>query len=204
MPFATTQAAFAAALLHADLPIPDNITTARGAPDAARFAVYRNNVFVSLTKALAQRFPVTERLVGAEFFAAMARPSPRTTSPPRPLLMELWRGLSRLCRSFGPAARLPYLPDVARIEAACTRAYHAADAVPLDLADLAGIVPERPSWSRLVRTPVGIADPLALSGRFDLGGAPEGRDHAGGRKIGRNGSGAATGPVGRCSYPAAA
>ena len=34
--------------------------------------------------------------------------------------------------SFAPAAELIYLADVARLEAARTRAYHAADAEPVD------------------------------------------------------------------------
>jgi len=41
---------------------------------------------------------------------------------------------------FGPTADMPYLADLARLEAARTRAYHAADACPLApqaLADLA-------------------------------------------------------------------
>ncbi len=34
--------------------------------------------------------------------------------------------------AFEPARELPYLADVARLEAARTRAYHAADATPID------------------------------------------------------------------------
>ena len=37
---------------------------------------------------------------------------------------------------------MPYLADVARLEAARTRAYHAADATPLDAADFGGIAPD--------------------------------------------------------------
>src|SRR5947207_852911 len=41
-----------------------------------------------------------------------------------------------------PAADVPSLADVARIEAARTRAYHAADAVPIEPARLQSIAPE--------------------------------------------------------------
>ena len=58
MGFATSQNDFAKALLDAGHPVPAGITTARGQADASRFNVYRNNVYVGLTKALAQRFPV--------------------------------------------------------------------------------------------------------------------------------------------------
>ena len=58
-------------------PLPDGLTALLTARDPSeveqRFAVYRNNVTVSLTEALAQRFPVIKRLVGEEFFAALAR-----------------------------------------------------------------------------------------------------------------------------------
>ena len=73
MDLAATQDAFAAALLDPALPVPAGVTSARGKADAKRFAVYRNNVAVGLTRALASRFPVVERLVGEEFFAGMAR-----------------------------------------------------------------------------------------------------------------------------------
>ena len=46
MAHAVTQTAFAEALLDPAAPVPAGITTARGAPDATRFAVYRNNVIV--------------------------------------------------------------------------------------------------------------------------------------------------------------
>lgn len=142
MGFATRQSGFAEALLHADQPIPEGITTARGDVDAARFAVYRNNVFVGLTKALAQRFPVTEQLVGAEFFLAMARAYAQLHQPASPLIMEYGGDFPEFIAGFPPAVDLAYLPDVARIEVAWTRAYHAADAVPLDLSALASVAPE--------------------------------------------------------------
>ena len=45
--------------------------------------------------------------------------------------------------SFEPAKDLAYLPDVIRLERARSRAYHAADAAPLDLAVLAKTAPEK-------------------------------------------------------------
>jgi hypothetical protein len=44
-----------------------------GAPDARRFAVYRNNVAVGLIGALEARYPVSRRLAGDAMFRAMAR-----------------------------------------------------------------------------------------------------------------------------------
>ncbi|PDS46251.1 DUF2063 domain-containing protein [Rhizobium anhuiense] len=153
MDLAASQTTFADALLHVDRPVPDGITTARGEADAARFAVYRNNVFVGLTKALAQHFPVTERLVGSEFFVAMARAYAQDHKPTSPLIIEYGDDFPDFIASFQPASKLAYLPDVARIEAAWMRAYHAADAAPLDLPVLAAVAPERLADLRLVTHP---------------------------------------------------
>ncbi|WEZ85918.1 DNA-binding domain-containing protein (plasmid) [Rhizobium sp. 32-5/1] len=142
MDFAASQSAFAHALQHPDHPVPQGITTARGDADAARFSVYRNNVFVGLTKALAQRFPVTERLVGSEFFLAMARSYAQDHKPASPLIIDYGDDFPDFIGAFPPAKSLVYLADVARIEVAWTKAYHASDTAALDLGTLAGMAPE--------------------------------------------------------------
>ncbi|MBY3312569.1 HvfC/BufC N-terminal domain-containing protein [Rhizobium laguerreae] len=148
-----SQDAFAAALLHPDGPLPQGITTARGAADSSRFAVYRNNVYVGLTTALGQRCPVTKRLVGSDFFAGMARAYAADHKPASPLIMHYGDEFPDFITAFLPAASLPYLPDVARIEVAWTRAYHAADRLPLDVAQLAAVPPERLGDMTLVPHP---------------------------------------------------
>jgi hypothetical protein len=117
------------------------------APDpgevARRFAVYRNNVHHGLTRALAARFPVVERLVGAEFFTAMARVF-LAAAPPRDPVLLSWGGeLPGFLDRFPPLAHLPWLGDVARLELARGRAYHAADAAPVAPEALAVAAPER-------------------------------------------------------------
>jgi len=141
--FATSQQAFAEALLHAALPLPPGLTTARGEADAARFAVYRNNVYVGLTRALALRFPVTWQLVGEAFFTAMARAYAQDHKPASPMILGYGDDLPDFIAAFGPAAGVDYLADVARLEVAWARAYHAADAVPLAFAALAAVPPEQ-------------------------------------------------------------
>lgn len=150
---AATLDLFAAALIDAEMPLPAGITTARGGADAARFAVYRNNVHVGLTNALSQRFPVTERLVGVEFFRGMARVYVQDRKPASPLMFEYGEDFPDFVAGFGPAKGLAYLADVARIEAAWSRAYHAADAAALEVADLAVLAPERLAETRLRRHP---------------------------------------------------
>jgi hypothetical protein len=153
MGVAVSQRDFAAALLSPAAPIPAGIRSPRGGTDAARFAVYRNNVFVGLTRALAQRFPITDRLVGAEFFTGMARAYAQDRWPVSPLMFEYGSAFPDFVASFPPAAGLPYLADIARLEAAWTDAYHAADAAPLDLSALATVAPERLAVTRLVPHP---------------------------------------------------
>lgn len=63
--------AFASGLTGGTL--PPGLTAQAPDEAARRFAVYRNNVAVSLLAALADRFPVIERLIGPDFFAAMGQ-----------------------------------------------------------------------------------------------------------------------------------
>lgn len=133
---------FALALLDADLPPPNSVTSHTTRAPQRRFAVYRNNVVVSLVNALRTRFPATERIVGAEFFTDMARVFVTLHPPRSPVLMHYGDEFPEFLETFEPIRELSYLPDVARLEAARTRAYHAADATPLDARDLQSIDPE--------------------------------------------------------------
>jgi len=127
----STQAAFNAALLDTDLPCPDGLCSANGADPASRFAVYRNNVQGSLINALADSYPVVMQLVGDEFFRAMAGVFIQNHPPRSPLMSDYGSELADFISGFEPAASVPYLDDVARLERLRTLAYHAADALPL-------------------------------------------------------------------------
>jgi len=93
-----------------------------------RFDVYRNNVHASLASALAARFPIVQRVVGEEFFRAMALVFVRQQLPRSPVLAEYGGDFPDFLEGFAPAAELAYLADVARLEWMRHRAYHAADA----------------------------------------------------------------------------
>lgn len=140
---------FAAALLDAERPPPPGVTSYTHPAPEKRFAVYRNNVVVGLVDALAAGFPVVQRIVGEEFFRAMAGVFVRAHPPRSPVLMEYGEALPEFLENFAPAAELPYLADVARLEAARTRAFHAADAVPLAPATFAALRPEALETLRL-------------------------------------------------------
>ncbi len=126
---AATQSAFTDALWDQALPL----ALAAQFPDEAalRFAVYRNNVIHSLTRALAARFPVIERLVGAEFFAALARVFCAASPPRDPVLLHWGQDFPDFVAQFPPLAHLPYLACIARLEHARALACHAADAAPI-------------------------------------------------------------------------
>lgn len=124
-------------------PLPAGLTARDPAELDRRFAVYRNNVAVGLTGALATRFPVIRRLLGEAFFAALARLYSEADRPKSPVLAEWGDGFAAFLEAFPPLAAYPYLGDVARIEYARGRAFHAADAAPVDPAILAAIHPDR-------------------------------------------------------------
>jgi putative DNA-binding protein len=128
---ASFETSFAEALLDPDRPIPPCVTSHNATNPARRFAVYRNNVAAGLGNALKNRFPVIEKIVGEEFFAAMARAFVIKHPPRSPLLTSYGDELAAFIAAFEPAREVPYLADVARLEAARTRSYHAADAVPV-------------------------------------------------------------------------
>lgn len=125
------QQSFADALLDPEQSPPAGLITWNGSDPAARFAVYRNNVVVSLIDALADTYPVTQELVGEAFFRAMARLFV-SAEPPRSRVLAFY-GISfpAFIEHFPPAASVPYLADVARLEMLWVRAYHAADSVKL-------------------------------------------------------------------------
>lgn len=127
------QGEFVRALLDPDLAPPEGLQPAHGLPPLRRFAVYRNNLAVGLIDALCARFPVCMRLVGEEFFRALALRYVRVSLPRVPMLFEYGEDFAEFIAAFKPAHGLPYLPDVARLEYAMGRAYHAADAAPLPL-----------------------------------------------------------------------
>lgn len=137
------QGEFVRSLLDPDLPPPVGLKATRGKPPLRRFAIYRNNVVAGLIDALSERFPVCLRLVGQEFFRAMAQRYVSVSLPRTPVLFEYGEDFAEFVAGFEPARELPYLPDVARLESAMGRAYHAEDAAPLTLDLVRSLPPER-------------------------------------------------------------
>ena len=133
-------AAFAEALMADDAICPPGLTTWNDSDPQKRFAVYRNNVVVGLIDALADSFPVTQTLVGEEFFRAMAREFVRRSPPRSPVLALYGEGFAGFIEDFPPAAALPYLGDTARLELLRVQAWHAADADAITQAQVAAVL----------------------------------------------------------------
>ncbi len=142
MRFEAEISAFAAALNDPSRPPPARTRGREGRPDAKRFAVYRNNVAVGLIASLEARFPVARRLVGEDFFRAMARAFVAERKPSSAILIHYGAEFPGFIADFSPARELPYLADVARLENAWVESYHSAEADPLTLGDLAAIEPQ--------------------------------------------------------------
>ncbi len=146
-------AEFAGALLDPDAALPGCLTSSSGSNDPRRYAVYRNNVTVSLVRAMQSNFPSIVRLLGDEFFTAMAQVY-ITAHPPRSRLMfEFGSEFPAFLQSFEPVRPYPYLPDVARIEQAWREAFHEADAPLLDAGALIGIAAENLAGLRFATHP---------------------------------------------------
>jgi len=142
MRFDETLAAFARRLTNPDRAPPEFTRGREGRPDARRFSVYRNNVAAGLIASLEARYPVARRLVGDDFFRGMAGAYVAAHKPSSAVLIHYGADFSEFIADFEPARDLPYLPDVARFENAWVEAYHAAEARPAGLADLAAFPPE--------------------------------------------------------------
>ena len=90
------------------------------ADDAAgarkRLGVYANTVRVNHRSALSATYPVVERLVGPDFFSYAAESFARSYPSRSGNLDDYGVEFPDFLDSFAPAASLPYLPDVARLE----------------------------------------------------------------------------------------
>ncbi|HAS3630053.1 HvfC/BufC N-terminal domain-containing protein [Vibrio cholerae] len=131
------QAQWTANILGSGKTCPEGLTTWNGSDPEMRFAVYRNNVIVSLIDALADSYPVVQALVGEEFFQAMAREFIKGHPPSTPVLVWYGSEFSTFISSFPPASGVPYLADVARLEWMRIESWHAADASPISHETLA-------------------------------------------------------------------
>jgi hypothetical protein len=107
-----------------------------------RLAIYRNNVFASLTDVLKEIFPAVVRIVDERFFSYAAHEFIASYPPQKPSLLEYGAQFADFIAGFSPARELTYLADVARFEWLMNAAAHAMDAEPAALDSLSHVAPE--------------------------------------------------------------
>lgn len=133
---------FSAALLDSSLPVPDGLLDGATNSAGKRFDVYRNNVVVSLGDALLTGFPIITKLLGEANMKGLAGLFLRAHPPTSPLMMHYGAALPEFIATLPQLKHLGYLPDVAQLELALRRSYHAADLDPVSPDALARRAPE--------------------------------------------------------------
>ena len=106
------------------------------------FAVYRNTVMKGYIDALQANYPAVVQLVGEEWFRAAAAIYVRETPPESPMLLDYGASFPAFLARFEPAAELPYLPHVARLDRLWSEAHAARTEGTLDPSAVAGLAPE--------------------------------------------------------------
>lgn len=119
-----------------------SVVVGAGVSPARRIDVYRNNVFHNYTEALRAVYPVVERLVGEAFFAGAARKYIVAYPSASGDLHDYGLAFGAFLDAFPPAATLPYLGDVARLEWLWHECFHGAEHSPLSLERLGRIADE--------------------------------------------------------------
>lgn len=137
------QAAFAGYLAGGDGGELAAIVRSDSISASARLRIHRHHVQQSLASALAATFPTVQSLVGAEFFAAMAKSFVAGDLPTQPVLAEYGAAFADFVAGYTPAQGLPYLADVARLDWALNVAFHSPAGSRLVAADLEGMAPDR-------------------------------------------------------------
>jgi hypothetical protein len=132
---------FAAAILSGSA-TPAAVRATAGAAAVSRFSVYRNNVIVGLTRALAARYPVVHRLLADDAFAAVARLYIANEPPCSPVLLAWGDTFPAFLRRAGSTAAADYVADIAALESAWSHAYHAAEATSVARERLAALPPD--------------------------------------------------------------
>ncbi len=149
----STASVFAASLLDAEKSSPDFLTSFSGNNDPRRYAVYKNNVTVSLIRAMESNFPAIQKLVGDEFFTPLARVFVEKHPPKSRILSQYGSAFAEFLDAFEPLADYPYLGDVARLEQFWREAFHETDAEPISNEQLATVTPEDVASLRFMAHP---------------------------------------------------
>ncbi|HYD63377.1 MAG TPA: putative DNA-binding domain-containing protein [Noviherbaspirillum sp.] len=121
---------------------PDAVPEFAALASQPGFAVYRNTVMKGCIDALQANYPSVARLVGEEWFRAAATAYACVNHPKDARMLYYGENFPDFLARFEPAAGLPYLPDVARLDRFWTEAHAARDEPPLAPVQLSHLAPE--------------------------------------------------------------
>lgn len=107
-----------------------------------QYTAYRNSVQGGLTKALEEIYPVCRKLVGDNFFAAMALEYIRDNPSTSPDLTDFGSNFNQFIANFEPADSLPYFADVAELEWQWHRVFNGTNSASIGIDSLADLNPE--------------------------------------------------------------
>ena len=150
----SVQAAFADALLDAAVaaPLADALVES-GALLDARLALYRRHVSATWRAALELQYPVLQALLGADCFSDLAARYGRAHPSRHGDVNRFGAGFAAFVANDAVLASLPYLGDVAALEACLHRARYAADAPALPRERLVALSPAELLAARFVLQP---------------------------------------------------
>ena len=138
------QSAFASAMAgEGDDAVATSVARRDGPRASTRLDIYRNNIGSALVRTLEGIYPALVRLMGADFFARLARDYARAHPPAHGRLLEYGFELPEFVSACEAAGGYPWFVDVARLELAWHRAYVSVEAEPIRTEELAGVPPER-------------------------------------------------------------
>ena len=120
----------------------DYLNTATG------LEIYRSSIIGNFCLALQAIYPVCVRVVGEAFFTATAKVYIQQFPAESPDLGQYGQTFPEFLSEFEPAAQLPYLPDLARLEWHWHCIFHGEPNPTLDYQALGKIPPE--NWGDLV------------------------------------------------------
>jgi hypothetical protein len=110
--------------------------TAGQADPVRRYAIYRNNMFLSLTAHLRAIFPVTARLGDERFFAYAAHQFILRAPPREARLVTYGAGFPQFLSRFPACRHAPILAEMASLEWAIHSALTSAELPILELAEM--------------------------------------------------------------------
>lgn len=140
---AELQSAIRNVSLGGDADALNGVIVTDGFSHTERLNIHRNNTTILLSQALGATYRVVKKLVGDDFFDAVARLYIRAHPPRSPCLFEYGESFPEYLASLPSAIELPYLRDVAMLEWLWNETFHAREASALTSNDLSGIAPER-------------------------------------------------------------